>query len=107
MRQMHIVRRLMVSGSVAAALFAVAGLSASAQDTTTTTTTTTAPSAADGGASCQACTGNKIPTSATPDMMQEACQRRKKRTDMFLQFGTREQFGSEEPFRWDKTTPCS
>ncbi|MFL5068534.1 MAG: hypothetical protein ACJ8D9_02985 [Xanthobacteraceae bacterium] len=107
MRQMHIVRRLMVSGSVAAALFAVAGLSASAQDTTTTTTTTTAPSAADGGASCQACTGNKIPTSATPDMMQEACQRRKKRTDMFLQFGVREQFGSEEPFRWDKFTPCS
>ncbi|MFL5097350.1 MAG: hypothetical protein ACJ8ES_18760 [Xanthobacteraceae bacterium] len=104
---MHIVRRLMVSGSVAAALFAVAGLSASAQDTTTTTTTTTAPSAADGGASCQACTGNKIPTSATPDMMQEACQRRKKRTDMFLQFGVREQFGSEEPFRWDKFTPCS
>jgi hypothetical protein len=106
MRQMHIVRRLMVSGSVAAALFAVAGLSASAQDTTTTTTTT-APSAADGGASCQACTGNKIPTSATPEMMQEACQRRKQRTDMFLQFGIREQFGSEEPFRWDKFTPCS
>jgi len=104
---MHIVRRLMVSGSVAAALFAVAGLSASAQDATTTTTTTTAPSAADGGASCQACVGNKIPTSATPAMMQEACQRRKKRTDMFLQFGVREQFGSEEPFRWDKMTPCS
>jgi hypothetical protein len=103
MRQMHILRRLMVSGGVAAALFAVAGLSASAQDATTTTTTTTSSVNKD----CQACVGNKIPTSATPEMIQEACQRQKARTAKFLQSGIREEFGSENPFTYDKKTPCS
>ena len=102
MRQMHILRTLMASASVAAALLIVAGLSASAQDTTTTTTTTTSSSSM-----CQACVGNKIPTSATPEMIQEACQRQKARTAKFLQLGVREEFGSEMPFTWDKKTPCS
>ena len=39
MKQMHIPRRLMLSGNVAAALFAVTGLSASAQTLTPTTST--------------------------------------------------------------------
>jgi hypothetical protein len=101
MKQMHIPRRLMLSGSVAAAVFAVAGLSAWAQ-TATTTSTTTSPTAGDLATSSTAPKG-----SATPAMMQEACQRQRARTAKFLQFGTPEQWGSEEPFTFDPSKPCS
>jgi hypothetical protein len=101
MKQMHIPRRLMLSGSVAAAVFAVAGLSASAQ-TGTTTSTTTSPSAGDLATASTAPKG-----SATPAMIQEACQRQRARTAKFLQFGTPEQWGSEEPFTFDPSKPCS
>jgi len=99
MKQMHIPRRLMLSGSVAAAMFAVAGLSASAQTTTTATTATAA------GNLATAATAPK--GSATPQMIQEACQRQKARTAKLLQSGTPEQWGSEEPFTFDPNTPCS
>lgn len=105
MKQMHIPRRLMLSGSVAAAAFAVAGLSASAQTTTTTTTTTSAMSSPHAGDLTTASTAPK--GSATPEMIQEACQRQRARTAKFLQFGTPEQWGSEEPFTFDPNTPCS
>ena len=104
MKQMHIPRRLMLSGSVAAAVFAVAGLSASAQ-TTTTTTTTTAPTAPTAGDLTTASTAAK--GSATPQMIQEACQRQRARTAKFVQSGVPEQWGSEEPFTFDPNTPCS
>jgi len=100
MKHMHIPRRLMLSGGVAAAVFAVAGLSASAQ--TPTTTATTSPTA---GVLSTAATAPK--GSATPEMIQEACQRQRARTAKFLQFGTPEVWGSEEPFTFDPNTPCS
>jgi hypothetical protein len=104
MKQMHIPRRLMLSGSVAAAVFAVAGLSASAQTTTTTTTSaaTAAPNAGDLATASTAPKG-----SATPQMIQEACQRQRARTAKFVQSGVPEQWGSEEPFTFDPNTPCS
>src|SRR5262245_21367456 len=101
MKQMHIPRRLMMSGSVAAAMFAVAGLAASAQ-TTTTTTATKAPAAGALTTAAQAPKG-----AATPEMIQEACQRQRARTAKFLQLGIPEQWGSEEPFTFDPNTPCS
>jgi len=91
MKQMHIPRRLMISGTVAAAVLAVTGLSASAQTTTTTSTTPTISSK---------------PTSATPQMIQEACQRQRARTAKFRQYGIPERFGSEEPFTFDPSKPC-
>ena len=102
MKQMHIPRRLMLSASVAV-VFAVAGLSASAQTTTSTTTTTsTATTNPHAGDLTTRTTG-----SATPQMIQEACQRQKARTAKFVQQGIPEQWGSEEPFTFDPNTPCS
>jgi len=100
MKQMHIPRRLMICGSAAAGLFAVAGLSASAQ--TSTTTATASPTA---GALSTAATAAK--GSATAQMIQEACQRQKARTAKLLQSGIPEQWGSEEPFTFDPKKPCS
>jgi len=103
MKQMHIHRRLMLSGSVAAAVFVVAGLSASAQTATTAVpTTSTATAAGDLTTRSAAPKG-----SATSPMIQEACQRQKARTAKFLQSGVPEQWGSEEPFTFDPNTPCS
>jgi hypothetical protein len=83
----------------AAAAIALAAPSASAQTTTpppdSTTTTTTSMAT------------KKPPTTATPQMIQEACQRQKARTARLLQFGIPEEFGSEEPFKFDnKAPPC-
>jgi hypothetical protein len=100
MKQMHIPRRLMLSGSVAAAAFAVAGLSASAQTATTAATTAAAPAGV-------LTTKSAAPKgSSTPQMVQEACQRQRARTAKFLQSGTPEQWGSEEPFTFDPNKPC-
>jgi hypothetical protein len=95
MNQRHILRPLISSAIVASAV-AVVGLSASAQ--TTTTTTTTAPTTSTTAVKPK-------PTSATDQMIQEACQRSKARTAKFQQNGTPEQFGSEEPFTYDPNAP--
>ena len=85
---------LLISSAVVATAVVVVSLSASAQTTTTTTTTTST-------------TAVKKPTAATPQMIQEACQRQKARMAKFLQSGVPEQFGSEEPFTFDpKAPPC-
>jgi len=89
--------KLMLLSSLLAAALAVAGLSASAQ-TATTSTTTSRPTAS------TARTGPK-PTTATDQMVQEACQRQKARTAKFQQFGIKEQWGSEEPFVFDPKAP--
>jgi len=102
MKQMHIPRRLMLSGSVVAVL-AVSGLSASAQ-TTTPTTSTASTSSRSAGDLTTASTAPK--GGATPQMIQEACQRQRARTAKFLQSGIPEQFGSEEPFTFDPSKPC-
>ena len=101
MKQIHILRSLMLSGSVAAVL-AGAGLSASAQTATTTSTTST--TSRSGGDLATASTAPK--GGATPQMIQEACQRQRARTAKFLQSGVPEQFGSEEPFVFDPSKPC-
>jgi hypothetical protein len=106
MKEMHVARRLMLCGSVAAIAFAVAGLSASAQtDTTSATTSSTSTSSSSAG---DLTTRGRAPKgTATPEMVQEACQRQKARTAKFVQFGIPEQWGSEEPFTFDPNTPCS
>ena len=104
MKQMHIPRRLMLSGSVVAAL-AVSGLSASAQTTTPTTSTATSPTTStSAGDLTTAATAPK--GGATPQMIQEACQRQRARTAKLLQSGVPEKWGSEEPFTFDPSKPC-
>jgi hypothetical protein len=76
----------MIAGT--AVLFAVAGSPASAQDTTTTSTSTTTTTSATG----------QVPTSATPQMIEEAIQRSLARTEKLKTLGRPEQWGSEEPF---------
>ena len=88
--------RLLISSAVVSTAIVVVSLSASAQTATTTTTTTTTST-----------TAVKKPTTATAQMIQEACQRQKARTAKLLQSGVPEQFGSEEPFTFDlKAPPC-
>jgi|SRR5882672_1405208 ABC-type phosphate transport system substrate-binding protein len=94
MNQPNTLVKLMISGAVVAAI----GLSASAQ--TTTTPKASAPSAGN-----LTSAGKSKPTSATAQMIQEACQRSKARRAKFLQNGTPEQFGSEEPFTFDPNAP--
>jgi hypothetical protein len=104
MKQMHIPRRLMLYGSVAAAVFAAAGLSASAQ--TKTTAATTDVVAAQTAAAAAAPATKTKPASSTPDMVLEACQRTQARFDNFQKFGIPEQFGSEEPFTFQPNKKC-
>ena len=85
---------LTVFGALGCAFF---GASASAQTATTTTTptpsTTTAPAPT-------AAIKTK-PSSATPQMIQEAIQRSQARSAKFQATGVPEQWGSEEPFTFN------
>jgi hypothetical protein len=86
MKKFSAILRLMGAGVVGVMPFA---LSASAQTPTAPTTTTTTTTAA---------AAKKKPTSATPQMIDEAIQRSQARSAKAAQFGIPEQFGSEEPF---------
>ena len=97
MKQMQPRLKLMALGALVVATLALAGLSAWAQTATTATTSTPTASTA-------LRTGPK-PTTATDQMVQEACQRQKARTAKFQQFGIKEQWGSEEPFVFDPKAP--
>jgi hypothetical protein len=100
MKQMHPSLKLLMPSPLAIAAVVIAGLSASAQTTTTSTTTSTS--------TLSTSTALKPkPTTATDQMVQEACQRQKARTAKFKLLGVPEKFGSEEPFTFDpKAPPC-
>ena len=85
MKKLNALLRLMGAGVLGAIPFALSG---SAQ---TTTTTTTPPAAT---------TAPQPPTSATPQMIEEAVQRSLARSAKFRDFGIPERFGSEEPFTY-------
>ena len=89
MKKLSTLLRLMSAGVLGVIPVALSG---SAQTTTTTTTTTTTPTAAT--------TAPKPPTSATPQMIDEAVQRSLARSAKFRDFGIPERFGSEEPFTY-------
>jgi hypothetical protein len=111
MKQEYTPLKLMIAGTLAAAVFAVAGPSASAQSTcegclTTSTTSSSTSSPSTLSTSSTESTGTTVRTSSTAEMVLEACQRSKARTAKFLQSGIPEQFGSEEPFTFDPNKPC-
>jgi len=85
MKKFRAILRLMGAGVIGVMPFA---LSVSAQTPTTPTTTTTTTAAA----------ATKKPTSATPQMIDEAIQRSQARSAKAAQFGIPEQWNSEEPF---------
>ena len=93
MRQVHTpLKRAVAAGALLAAAFAIAGLSASAQDVTTSSTTSTSSTST-------STTRVRVPrTTATPEMIDEAVRRSKARHEKFLSTGKPEQWGSEEPF---------
>ena len=111
MQPRNILRGLMLSASLAAVL-ALGAFSASAQTATTSATCGTAAAAA-APTTSTAAAGDLTSAAAaprgtsTPAMVQEACQRQRARTAKFVNCGVPEQFGSEEPFTFDPSKPCS
>ena len=89
--------KLMIAGAAAAVAFVITAPSASAQTTSTSTATSTSTSAGVLSTSIDAAT-RKPRATATPEMIDEAIQRSKARSDKLRTTGTPEQFGSEEPF---------
>ena len=98
MKQMYGSLNLLLASSLLAAALVIAGLSAGAQTTTTGTTALTPTTST-------ALRTKPKPTTASDQMVQEACQRQKARTAKFLQSGVPEKFGSEEPFVFDPKAP--
>jgi len=80
-------KRATVAAATVAATFAFAVLPTSAQTTSTSTSTSTA-------------TPRKVPRTATPEMISDAIERSKSRTERFKATGVPEQFGSEDPTRF-------
>ena len=78
-----------IAGATVVAAAAIAGLPASAQ------TTSPSPSTS--------MTIKTPRTTATPEMIEEAIERSKARTERFKATGIPEEFGSEEPFRLKRT----
>jgi hypothetical protein len=95
MRQMRSALKLAIGG---AAAIAMAGMSLTVWAQTAPTTTTSLTT------STLRVTKPK-PTTATDQMVQEACQRQKARTAKALASGVPETFGSEEPFVFDPKAP--
>jgi hypothetical protein len=82
---------LSISGALVAAAVSALAISASAQTPTTSSAgvLSTAPAAP------------KKPTTATPDMVNEAIQRSQARADRERLNGTAQKWGSEEPFTYN------
>jgi len=94
------------------AVLALGVLAASAQTTTSTTsaacaTAAAAPTATNAQAGDLTTSAAAPRGTSTPAMVQEACQRQRARTAKFVNCGVPEQFGSEEPFTFDPSKPCS
>jgi len=88
MKRLYTRRKLMIAGPAAALAVVIASSSASAQTVTSSTSVATI-------------TAKKKPTSATPQMIQEAIQRSQARSAKARALGTPEQWGSEEPFTFN------
>jgi hypothetical protein len=80
-------KRATVAAATVAATFAIAVLPTSAQTTSTSSSTSTS-------------TARKVPRTATPEMISDAIERSKSRTERFKATGVPEQFGSEDPTRF-------
>jgi ABC-type phosphate transport system substrate-binding protein len=104
MNQVYPPLKRTIAGAVVAAALTIVGTPAPAQDASASTDT---------AASKPTCTTStstalakpKPVTEATPQMIQEACQRTRARIAKFRECGIPEEFGSEEPFKFDSNAP--
>lgn len=108
MQPRNILRGLTLSASLTAVL-ALGALQVSAQTATSTTcgTAAAAPTTSNAQAGDLTSAAAAPRGTSTPAMVQEACQRQRARTAKFVNCGVPEQFGSEEPFTFQPSKPCS
>ena len=97
------IQTVSISGALAIAAAAMTGATASAQTSTTATSTSSSAGVLSTSSTGITSTVKKKPTSATPDMINEAIQRSQARADKEAQTGTPQQWGSEEPFTYNPT----
>jgi hypothetical protein len=101
MKTRRTILTLMGTGAAGALAFTSVASPAAAQTATSTTTSTSTSQA---GVFAAPAPGAKKPTTATPQMIDEAIQRSQARTAKAVptatSAGTPEQFGSEEPFTY-------
>jgi hypothetical protein len=95
MRHMRIALNLAICSTAAIAMAGIS-LTVWAQTAPTTTTSLTTSTLR---------VAKPKPTTASDQMIQEACQRQKARTAKALASGIPETFGSEEPFVFDPKAP--
>jgi len=100
MKQVQTPLKLMIAGTAVAA-FAIAAPPASAQTAATTAAETAATADAFTAAPAQTFSATGKPSSSTPQMVKEAIQRSKARSQKAVTQGVPEQWGSEEPFTFD------
>ena len=93
--------KLSMSGALAVAAAAFASATAWAQ--TTTSTTSSSAGVLTTSSTGTTSTVKKKPTSATPDMINEAIQRSQARAAAEAATGKPQQWGSEEPFTYNPT----
>ena len=89
-----------ISGALAVAAAVLAGATASAQ-TATSSATTSSSAGVLSSSTTTATAAKKKPTSATPDMINEAIQRSEARAAKEAATGQPQQWGSEEPFTYN------
>lgn len=89
-----------VSGALAIVAAAFAGTTASAQ-TASSSATTSSSAGVLSSSTTTATAAKKKPTSATPDMINEAIQRSEARAAREAATGQPQQWGSEEPFTYN------
>ena len=92
-------RMFTLSLPVSLALTLVIGAAASAQTTASGNLTTATPTATTSGMTVK----RKPPTSATPEMINEAIQRSEARAAKEQASGVPQKWGSEEPFTYNST----
>ena len=93
-----------ISGALALAAATMTGATASAQTQTSATTSTSSSAGVLSTSSTGVTsTAKKKPTSATPDMINEAIQRSEARAAKEAATGKPQQWGSEEPFTYNPT----
>jgi hypothetical protein len=90
--------KLAIFCALVAAAVVAAGMTVSAQTASSTSTTSSAGVLSNTTPTASA---TKKPTTATPDMVNEAIQRSQARAAREQQIGRPQQWGSEEPFVYD------
>jgi hypothetical protein len=101
MNHMSMPSRLSMSGALALALLAGTSMTASAQTATTTPSSGGVLTTATPTAATSSTTVKRKPTSATPEMVNEAIQRSEARAAKEQASGVPQKWGSEEPFAFN------